>query len=292
MFREARMGKAIKAKDALPLVEEISYSVMRNPGALISIARLKTAGDYTYMHSLAVCALMIALAKQLKLDEQQTRDAGLAGLLHDVGKMAIPPEVLNKPGKLTDTEFALVKSHSAEGHKILLGGNDITAVALDVCMHHHEKVDGSGYPHRLPGDGISLFAKMGAVCDVYDAVTSDRPYKKGWHPAEAVRRMAEWSGSHFEKSVFQAFVKTVGIYPIGTLVRLQSGRLGVIVDQSGQSLLTPQVKVFFSTKSQLRLSPEIVDLASPGINETIVAHEDPAKWGFPDLEELWRGASR
>ncbi len=290
MFREARMGKAIEAEDALPLVEEISYSVARNPGALISIARLKTADDYTYMHSVAVCGLMIALAKQLRFDEQQTREAGLAGLLHDVGKMVIPLEVLNKPGKLTDAEFSLVKTHPAEGHKMLLGGNGITEVALDVCMHHHEKVDGSGYPHRLRGDAISLFAKMGAVCDVYDAVTSNRPYKKGWDPAEAVRKMAEWSTSHFHNSVFQAFVKAVGIYPVGTLVRLQSGRLGVVVDQSGQSLLTPQVKVFFSTKSQVRLPPEMVDLASPGCNEKIAAHENPEKWGFPDLEELWRGA--
>jgi putative nucleotidyltransferase with HDIG domain len=290
MFQEARMGRAIEAEDALPLVEEINNSVMRNPGALISIARLKRADDYTYMHSVAVCALMIALAKQLRLDEQQTRDAGLAGLLHDVGKMAVPLEVLNKPAKLTDAEFSLVKTHPAEGHEMLLRGSGITEVALDVCLHHHEKVDGSGYPHRLQGDAISLYAKMGAVCDVYDAVTSDRPYKKGWDPAEALRRMAEWNQSHFQNNVFQAFVKAVGIYPIGTLVRLQSGRLGVVVDQSGRSLLAPKVKVFFSTKSQARLPPEIIDLAGAGRDDKVAAQEDPAKWGFQDLEELWRGA--
>jgi putative nucleotidyltransferase with HDIG domain len=290
MFQEARMGNAIDAKDALPLVEEIGRSVLRNPGALISLARLKRADDYTYMHSVAVCALMIALARQLQLNEQDTREAGLAGLLHDVGKMAIPLEVLNKPGKLTDEEFALVKSHPEEGHKMLVEGKDITGVALDVCLHHHEKIDGKGYPHRLKAEQISVFAKMGAVCDVYDAVTSERPYKSGWNPAEAIRRMAEWSKSHFEEKVFQAFVKSVGIYPVGTLVRLQSGRLGVITEQSAHSLLTPQVKVFFSTKSQARLVPEMIDLASPGCNEKILAHEDPEKWAFPDLENLWRGA--
>ncbi|MCX7143407.1 MAG: HD-GYP domain-containing protein [Proteobacteria bacterium] len=290
MFQEARMGKAIEAKDAMPLVEEIGNSVLRNPGALISLARLKRADDYTYMHSVAVCGLMIALANQLRLNPHDTREAGLAGLLHDVGKMAIPLEVLNKPGKLTDAEFALVKSHPEEGHKMLLEGKDISEVALDVCLHHHEKIDGKGYPHRLRGEDISLFSKMGAVCDVYDAITSNRPYKAGWNPAEAIRRMAEWSKSHFEDLIFQAFVKSVGIYPVGTLVRLQSGRLGVIVDQSDRSLLTPQVKVFYSTKSQVRLAPEIVDLASPGCNEKILAHEDPEKWAFPDLEELWRGA--
>ena len=289
MFQEARMGRAIQTADAMPLVEEIGNSVLRNPGALISIARLKSADDYTYMHSVAVCALMLALANQLQLDEKQKREAGLAGLLHDVGKMFIPLEVLNKPGKLTDAEFTLVKSHPVLGHKLLLESDNIPDTVLDVSLHHHEKIDGSGYPDRLKGEQISLLSTMGAVCDVYDAITSDRPYKKGWDPAEAVRRMVEWSNNHFQNSVLQAFIKTVGIYPIGTLVRLQSGRLGVVVDQSERSLLTPQVKVFYSTKSQVRLMPEIIDLAQRGCSDRIIAHENPAKWEFPDLGELWRG---
>ena len=284
------MGRAIQTADAMPLVEEIGNSVLRNPGALISIARLKSADDYTYMHSVAVCALMLALANQLQLDEKQKREAGLAGLLHDVGKMFIPLEVLNKPGKLTDAEFTLVKSHPVLGHKLLLESDNIPDTVLDVSLHHHEKIDGSGYPDRLKGEQISLLSTMGAVCDVYDAITSDRPYKKGWDPAEAVRRMVEWSNNHFQNSVLQAFIKTVGIYPIGTLVRLQSGRLGVVVDQSERSLLTPQVKVFYSTKSQVRLMPEIIDLTQRGCGDKIIAHENPAKWKFPDLGELWRGS--
>ena len=289
MFREARMGKAIDAERALGLVEEMHASILRNPRALISIARLKRADDYTYMHSVAVCALMIALAKQLKLDLPQTREAGLAGLLHDIGKMAIPIDVLNKPGKLSEAEFALIKTHPEEGGKLLREAKNISAVVLDVCLHHHERLDATGYPQRLLGDEISLFARMCAVCDVYDAITSARPYKQGWEPAEAVRKMAEWTHSHIHKNVFHAFVKAVGIYPVGTLVRLQSDRLGIVVDQSGASLLTPKVKVFFSIKSQLRRSPEIVDLASPGCSESIVAHENPENWGLSGLEQLWCG---
>ncbi|MFO1262891.1 MAG: HD-GYP domain-containing protein [Rhodoferax sp.] len=289
MFQEARMGKAVDTGGAKKLVEEISDSVARNPSALISLARLKTVDDYTYMHSVAVCAMMVGLAKQLGLDEEQTRAAGLAGLMHDLGKALMPMEVLNKPGKLTDAEFAIIKTHPEEGHRLLLTGQDVDTVVLDVCLHHHEKTDGSGYPKGLKADEISLFAKMGAVCDVYDAITSNRPYKAGWDPAESLRKMAEWANGHFDNKVFQAFVKSLGIYPIGSLVKLSSGRLGVVVSQSGKSLTMPLVKVFYSTKSNLRVVPEVIDLSSPGATEKIINREDPAKWRFSDLNALWSG---
>jgi putative nucleotidyltransferase with HDIG domain len=289
MFQEARMGKAVNTAGAQKLVEEISDSVSRNPGALISLARLKTADDYTYMHSVAVCALMIALSRQLGLSTEQTRSAGIAGLLHDLGKALMPMDVLNKPGKLTDEEFAIIKKHPEEGHKLLLAAEGAENMTLDVVLHHHEKTDGSGYPKGLKDTEISLFAKMGAVCDVYDAITSNRPYKAGWDPAESLRRMAEWSNGHFDPTVFQAFVKSVGIYPIGSLVKLGSGRLGIVIDQAEKSLLTPRVKVFYSTRSNVRIKPEIIDLSRPDCSEKIVSREDPAKWKFPDLNELWSG---
>lgn len=289
MFQEARMGKAVDTGGAKKLVEEISDSVARNPSALISLARLKTVDDYTYMHSVAVCAMMVGLSKQLGLDAEQTRAAGLAGLMHDLGKALMPMDVLNKPGKLTDAEFAIIKTHPEEGHRLLLTGQDVDPVVLDVCLHHHEKTDGSGYPKGLKADEISLFAKMGAVCDVYDAITSNRPYKAGWDPAESLRKMAEWAKGHFDNTVFQAFVKSLGIYPIGSLVKLSSGRLGVVVSQSSKSLTMPLVKVFYSTKSNLRIVPEVVDLSSPGTTEKIVNREDPTKWRFSDLNALWSG---
>jgi len=289
MFEEARMGKAVDTGGAKKLVEEITDSVSRNPGALISLARLKTADDYTYMHSVAVCAMMVALSKQLNLDEEQTRAAGLAGLMHDLGKAMIPAEVLNKPGRLTEAEFNIVKQHPVEGHRLLLTGTNVDPMVLDVCLHHHEKTDGSGYPEGLKDEEISLYAKMGAVCDVYDAITSNRPYKAGWDPAESLRRMAEWAKGHFDMRVFQAFVKSLGIYPIGSLVQLSSGRLGVVVEQGNKSLTTPCVKVFFSTKSNMRIVPEIIDLSRPNGTEKIVSREDPAKWRFSDLNELWSG---
>ena len=286
MFQQARMGRAIDADKAGSLVDQISASILRNPDALISVARLKTVDDYTYMHSIAVCALMIALARKLGLDESATREAGLAGMLHDLGKMMIPLAILNKPGSLTKEEFECIKTHPGEGHRMLSAGTGVSDIVLDVCLHHHEKTDGSGYPERLTGDRISLYAKMGAVCDVYDAITSDRPYKKGWDPSVALQKMAEWKKGHFDDMVFGAFVKSVGIYPVGSLVRMQSGRIGVIVEQSEKSLLTPKVKVFFSTKAQERIMPEVIDLSNAHTRDKIASREDPERWNFPDLAVL------
>ena len=163
---------------------------------------------------------------------------------------------------------------------------------LDVCLHHHEKTDGSGYPKGLKGDEISRFAKMGAVCDVYDAITSDRPCKLGWDPAESLRKMAEWANGHFDPQVFQAFVKSMGIYPVGSLVQLASECIDVVVEQTSKSLTTPSVKVFFSTKSNLRILPQIIDLSRPENKEKIICREDPAKWRFRDLNEQWSGLAK
>ena len=285
MLGEARLGRAISHEAASEVVNDIAGSVWRNPSALISLARLKTRDDYTYMHSVAVCAMMVALAKQLGLSEAQQREAGEAGLLHDVGKMLMPLEVLNKPGALTDAEFAVMREHPTRGHEALKVGQAFGAGTLDVCLHHHEKLDGSGYPHKLAGEQISLLSRMGAVCDVYDAITSNRPYKTAWDPAASLARMAQWKG-HFDPQVFQAFVVSLGIYPVGTLVRLHSGRLAVVVDQNAGKLTMPRVKVFFSTKSNMPIELKLLDLASDG-GDRIVGREDAAQWGFTHLTELW-----
>jgi putative nucleotidyltransferase with HDIG domain len=290
MFDEVRMGKALSAAQAYELVDDIAASVQRGGDVLLGLARLKTADNYTYMHSVAVCALMTALAKELGLAPEQVRSAGLAGLLHDIGKMAVPSAILNKPGSLSEAEFSSVRAHPAAGHRMLQEVGEIDPVALDVCLHHHEKLDGSGYPKGLRGEEISLFARMGAICDVYDAITSNRPYKQGWCPADSLRRMAGWRGGHLDAQLFAAFVKCLGIYPLGTLVRLQSERLAVVVGQApGKPLTQPSVRVFFSIRSGTCIVPTLLDLAAPGCQERIVSTESAAQWRLQDIDRYWAG---
>jgi putative nucleotidyltransferase with HDIG domain len=285
MFHAARLGKAVDPGATLPLVDEIAASVERHPVALLSVARLKTHDNYTYLHSVAVCALMLSLARQLELDARQTRLAGIGGLMHDLGKAAMPLEVLNKPGKLTRAEFAVIRRHPADGAEMVRACGAEPEV-IDVVLHHQERIDGTGYPDGLSGEAISLLARMAAVCDVYDAVTSVRVYRKPWDPSGAMRQMARWVG-HFDKAIFNAFVKTVGIYPVGSLVRLASHRLAVVVEPGNESLLKPKVRVFFSVHSKEPIMLETIDLAARGCNDRIVGPEDPDKWKFTSLHHLW-----
>jgi HD-GYP domain-containing protein (c-di-GMP phosphodiesterase class II) len=286
MFQQARMGNSFDAEVCAPLVADVVDSVHRNSDALVSLTRLKLADEYTYLHSVTVCALMVSLGKQLGFDRQECHEAGMAGLMHDLGKAAMPLEIINKPGSLTDSEFEIIRLHPARGHEMLLRAGVTNEGVLSVCRHHHERMDGKGYPDKLPSGRISQLVRMSSVCDVYDAITSNRPYKAGWDPAESISRMASWKG-HFDEDVLRAFIKSLGIYPTGSLVRLQSGRLAVVIGQNPDKLTAPKVKVFFSTNTYTQLKPEVVDLHAPSCSERIIGREPPEKWSFTNLDKLW-----
>jgi HD-GYP domain-containing protein (c-di-GMP phosphodiesterase class II) len=281
VMQDARLGKAVELDRVSPVVENITESILRNPGALLGLLRIKSKDDYTFLHSVSVCTLLVAFCRSRNMDEETTYQAGLGGLLHDTGKALVPDHILNKPGRLTDEEFAVIKKHPRDGYDILRRTPAIGPIPLDITLHHHERRDGSGYPDQQGADEISELAQMAAIVDVYDAITADRCYHKGMPAAEALRKILEWSKFHFNPALAQEFVRCVGIYPVGTLVLLESGRLGVVVEPHESSLLTPKVNVFFNTRTESYIRPETVDLARAlgfGGGDKIVRHELPEKW--------------
>jgi len=289
VMHDVRLGKAVQVENIEALVEEITESVMRNSGAMISLLRLKSADEYTFLHSVAVGTMMVTFGQALKLESELVRQIGIGGLLHDIGKMKVPDVVLNKPGRLTDEEFAIIKAHPGEGSAMLLEASSVGPIPVDIARHHHERIDNSGYPDRLPAAEITQSARMAAIVDVYDAITSERCYHQGLQPTEALRKMWEWSKFHFDQALLQSFMRSIGIYPVGSLVKLESGRLGVVIDQNEESLLMPKVRVFFSSKSNAYISPQVVDLArglGAGGGDKIVSHETPEKWKIDPMRFL------
>jgi putative nucleotidyltransferase with HDIG domain len=284
IFREARKAGRLDRDRVRATVAALQGAVLRDPGPMLALLRLKHADEYTTLHSVAVGALMLQLSRTLGLDAADQERAVAAGLLHDIGKAAVPTEVLNKTGALDEDEWRIVRGHPAAGHALLRESGDVDDAVLAACRHHHERVDGGGYPDGLTGDRLSLFARMTAVCDVYDAVTSNRPYKRAWTPAEALGRMSASRAGHFDETVFRAFVRTVGAHPVGTLVRLRSMRLAIVVAQHPERLRTPTVRTFYSIALQERIAPRTMDLSEH--DDAIVAEEDPGAWGLPPLETL------
>jgi HD-GYP domain-containing protein (c-di-GMP phosphodiesterase class II) len=275
----------VDVERTLPAIHGISQSIDRNSSALISYLRIKAADEYTYFHSVAVCALMINLGRQLLFDEATILDLGMAGLLHDLGKAMVPMELIKKAGPLTPAEMAQVRRHPLQGAELLGRSRGVSDITLDVCLHHHERVDGTGYPHRLKGDAISLHSRMAAICDVYDACTSKRSYKDAVEPAEVLADMFQVQG-HFDQQVLSAFIRSVGIYPVGSLVRLKSGWLAVVVEQNEAALTRPLVRPFYSIARRSPAASQDVDLSADGEDE-ILSREDPLRWGFRSWTTMW-----
>jgi putative nucleotidyltransferase with HDIG domain len=266
IMRDARLGKQVDTERVSPVVEQILGSIFRNQDAFLGLTRIRDRDEYTFEHSISVSALMIAFAKRLGFDEATVREVGVGGLLHDIGKLQVPELILNKPGRLTDQEFGVMRQHVRLGHRLIEECDEIPRRARQIIMQHHERLNGTGYPGGLSGEEISLYGKMAAIVDVYDAITSDRVYHKGKLPSMVLRQLVDWSREGvFDSELVQRFVQCVGIYPVGTLVELESQRLAVVIASSQNSLLSPLVKVIFNLCTERFQSPEYLDLANPGL---------------------------
>ena len=256
-----RQGKPVDYREAVPMVDGVIASVFRNERAGATLCKLRRFDEYTYTHCINVSVLAVILGRHLRLSKKALRMLGIAGLFHDVGKARIPEEILNKPGRLSDREFKVMQSHTLEGFKIMQEQRGLHQEILRAILQHHERYDGRGYPQGLKGPDIGKFTRIVSVVDVYDALTSKRVYKDALAPTRALGMMYQWRLSDFYPNSVEHFIKCMGVYPVGSFVKLSDGTHGIICDDNPAYLLKPRVKVILD--SQMRQVPiRVVDLAS------------------------------
>lgn len=241
ILQAVKLGHELDVAAVKVVVKDCVDSILRNPAALLWLARIKNKDEYTSEHSLRVAILSIALGRELGLLPLQLEQIGVCGMLHDVGKIKVPEEILNKPGALTPEELAIMQSHAAEGRKLLMSNQQVTAATVDVAYSHHERLDGRGYPRGLDASKIPYFAKIVAVVDSYDAINSDRVYSKGKSSLESLRILFDARATHFDQDIVKTFVQLIGIYPPGEIVELSSGEVGIIISCPPGSKLKPRL---------------------------------------------------
>ncbi|MFW5733950.1 MAG: HD-GYP domain-containing protein [Oceanidesulfovibrio sp.] len=256
----ARMGYLVDYSQSEKLVESVIDSVIRNEDAVVSLTKLRDFDEYSYTHSINVAVLAVAFGKNLGLSHKMLRSLGSAGIFHDIGKARIPEAILNKPGKLTGEEFEVMKSHPKKGFDLLAKQGAAEEVVLLGVLQHHEKFSGRGYPDGVSGDEVSVLARIIAVADVYDALTSERVYKKGMLPHKALALMYSMRGMDFHTGYVERFIKSMGIYPVGSFVRLSTREYALVSGSNSAQPLYPQVLVVLDDR-QRPCTPHEVDLA-------------------------------
>lgn len=280
MLMDVRSGKMFNESAAKAVAANIAEVTIRNRGVLSSIAKLKHYDDYTFLHSMNVGVFASSLAAHLGMNHRDIERIAQAGVLHDIGKMLVPQNVLNKPGKLTEEEYKIMKSHVTLGYDLLVKMG-LPEQMLNLAYEHHERYDGSGYPRRLTDKDISIEGKIGAVVDIYDAITSDRVYHKGMEAPSALRLMFKWTDTHINRKVFDFFVMNVGIYPVGSLVLMDNNELGVI-GKINHSRPTEPVVFIFCDKMGRPKPIQITDLSKPTIaKRRIVGPVNPKDIDIP-----------
>lgn len=285
VFEQARLGKAISRGQVEPVIEDLFASVQRNPHAFNGLMRIRRENSSLYAHGLAVSALMIALGRQMGLDEERVKEAGLAGLLMDVGMGHLPLDVSSINEDLSAAERKIVETHTMLGYEFLhLGGGIPEDVAI-VCLEHHERCDGSGYPNALTGENISLFGRMAAICDVYDSMTSDRPHRPRIDPNAALGLMRAMEGE-LDDEILDHFIESVGVYPIGSVVRLNNGKLALVVDQNIGEYTSPRVWTFYDLNARSLIKPEDLDMRLFKNQIEIVCSDDGSEHGIENFAAL------
>jgi HD-GYP domain-containing protein (c-di-GMP phosphodiesterase class II) len=258
-MEDVQFGRAINVAIAKKTVAQCVDSVLHSTDASLLMTQLKRRDIYTAQHSMNVCILSIALGKHLGLATEELNNLGLCGMMHDMGKIKIPLEILNKPAKLEPKELEIMQSHSLQGSKLLIATKDMYAGAVDVARSHHERLDGKGYPFGLNDVQITPYSRIVTIVDVYDAISSDRVYQKGRGHLEAINIMTKMCGTQLDKNLTYKFIECIGIYPPGSLVELKSGEIAVVVEVNPRHKLRPKVMILLDENKQ-RQPLQLVDL--------------------------------
>ncbi|MDG1307172.1 MAG: HD-GYP domain-containing protein [Porticoccaceae bacterium] len=268
MVNRIGSGKALNLGQLNEVINPLVDSITRNPGASIWLARLKSQDSYTYRHCIAVAIWCGVIGRQIGLPKKELAQLSMGGMLLDIGKLKIPPVILNKNQRLSEREFALVQKHVNLSLKMAKDSSRIMPQAvIDMIASHHERFNGSGYPQAIKGTQIPLYGRIAAIADCYDAITSQRVYAKPVTHALAIMQMYEWRGIDFQPELIEAFIQAVGVYPTGTLVELTSGEVGIVVKENPGKRLRPQVLVILDADKQQANDFIEMDLAS-GTNDS------------------------
>ncbi len=280
-YNDIRYGEKIKLEEFSTLVENVIDSVTRNRDALLLLSTIKEKDAYTYEHSFNVGILTAGLGKALMMEKDEIFEYTLGSMLHDIGKSKIPEEILKKEGGLSPKEYNILKEHVIYGVELLSGMEDVSAHSLSVVAEHHERLNGTGYPNRLSGDQISLGGKLGAIIDVYDALTSDRIYHTALNPVQALKEIYTQRQILFDEALLEQFIKFMGIYPPGSLVKLESGFLAIVIESGRENILQPVVRLVYDLNKSMPIVPRNLDL-SRGVGELhrIIETVNPAAYNI------------
>ncbi|MDP2690580.1 MAG: HD-GYP domain-containing protein [Deltaproteobacteria bacterium] len=276
--RDFRMGNGINSPKVHKTVGKMIGSIFRNRDALTSLVRIKSFDEYVFTHSVNVCILSLIIGRNMGLSRGKLNDIGMGAILHDVGKMLVPAHILNKPGALTPEEFDEVKKHSRLGAEVLGMSKDIKDDSLQIILRHHESYNGKGYPDGLRGEDIHIYARIAAVADIYDAMTSDRIYRKAISPNEVLQKMYMLRFTHYDPEFVERLIKSLGIYPVGTLVGLNTGELAIVRKQDPLHPLKPTILLFFNKDREPYKDPFEVNLTEDH-SRCIVASKGPSAFG-------------
>ncbi len=291
LVKQLKQGQVLDIKKFRKSTKQMVDSVIRNPDAILWLSRLKQNDDYLYQHSVRCSVLAVAFGRQLGLSSNKLNNLALGAALMDIGKLKLPKTLLNRPGKLCEDEFDMIRDHVRLSLNLIEDTSHLSKDVYDLIAHHHERVNGKGYPNGLKGNDIPLFGRIAAIVDCYDAISSNRSYARAISPAEAVRKLYEWRDVDFHAALVEVFIQALGIYPAGSMVELSTGEVGVVMSEYRARRLRPKVMVILDKDKRLLAEFPTIDLYQITQNEdgeaiSIKQSLEPGSYGVDPSELL------